>query len=289
MKFLLYWQEEGVAEATEDLMEAPSRITETFQTLIDTYAVKGINILFGLIVFFIGYIIAKIIYKVILRVLKTLKLDKLDDKLREVDLFQSMDINLPKVIAKTIYYLILLSVAIVSVEVMGIESLSNGIQQIFGYLPRVFSALLIFIIGAFIANIIKNVVRTATESLNISTGKFLSDALFYFLLIMIGITALNQAGIETSLLTNNLVMIIGAILIAFVIGFGFASRNLMASLLSSFYVKDKIQIGKKVKVGEYEGEVVNMDATSLQLKTESGSTIHIPLNYLSDHTLESFD
>jgi len=272
--------------AVRDLADSPFKVVDIFTDLLEQYMPTVVNILVGLLFLFIGWLIAKFIYRIILKVLKKLKLDKLDDQLREIDMFKSMDLNIPKVIAKLVYYLLMMVILIVSVDLMGIESLSNGIQQIFGYIPKLLSAGIIFIIGVFIANIIRNFIRTATESLNIGTGKFIADAIFYFLVIIISLTALNQAGIDTSLLTNHITMIIGAILIAFVIGFGFASRDLMASLLGSFYAKDKIEVGQTVKIGDIKGTVTEMDTTSLTLKTGDNTVTNIPLHKLSSEIIE---
>lgn len=261
-------------------------LLKIFSDLTNRYLPMFINILLGVVVFIIGYIIAKIVYKIIFKALKAIKLDKLDDKLREVDMFKSFDLNLPKVIAKLIYYFLLLLVIQISVGLMGVESLSNGLNAIMAYMPRLLTAAVIFIIGVFIANIIKNALRTTTESLNIKTGKFLSDAVFYFLVIIIALTALGQAGINTELITNNLTLIIGGILLAFMIGFGFASKDLMASMLSSVYVKDSIEIGSKIKMNEIAGEVVELTSTSVIIKSNNNSLITIPMNKLANEIVE---
>ncbi len=265
-------------------------INESLQTVLsdltNQYLPMFINIVLGIVVFIIGYIIAKIIYKIIFKALKAIKLDKLDDKLREVDMFKSFDLNLPKVIAKLIYYFLLLLVIQISVGLMGVESLSNGLNAIMAYMPRLLTAAVIFIIGVFIANIIKNALRTTTESLNIKTGKFLSDAVFYFLVIIIALTALGQAGINTELITNNLTLLIGGILLAFMIGFGFASKDLMASMLSSVYVKDSVQIGSKIKMNNIAGEVVELTSTSVIIKSNNDSLITIPMNKLANEIVE---
>lgn len=262
------------------------KFREIFADLTTEYLPMFINILLGIVIFVIGYIIAKIIYRIILKALKALKLDKLDDKLREVDMFKTFDLNLPKVIAKLVYYFILLLVIQISVAQMGIDSLSNGLNAIMAYIPRLLTAAIIFIIGVFIANIIKNALRTTTESLNIKTGKFLSDAVFYFLVIIIALTALGQAGINTELITNNLTLLIGGILLAFMIGFGFASKDLMASMLSSVYVKDSVEIGSKIKMGNIAGEVVELTSTSVIVKSSNDSLITIPMNKLANEVVE---
>jgi len=256
--------------------------------MANTYLPMIVNIFIGLIIFLIGYIIAKIVYKVILKTLAALKLDKVDDMIRKVDMFQALDFNLPKFLAKLVYYLILLLVLQISVQSMGISSLSSGLNAILAYIPKLLTAAVIFLIGVFVADLIKNALRSTTESLNIKTGKFISDAVFYLLVVIIALMALSQAGIDTTLITNNLTMLIGGILLAFMIGFGFASKDLMSSMLSSIYVNDSLAVGSKVKIGDIGGEIVEMTSTAIMLKT-GDKKISIPMHKLTSEIVEIID
>lgn len=260
-------------------------ISELLSNVAQNYVPMIINIFIGLVIFLIGYIVAKIIHNIILKALKALKLDKVDDMIRQVDMFKALDFNLPKFIAKLVYYLILLLVLQISVQSMGISSLSNGLNAIFAYIPKLFTAAIVFLIGVFIADIIKNALRSTTESLNIKTGKFISDAVFYFLVVIIALMALSQAGIDTTLITNNLTMLVGGILLAFMIGFGFASKDLMSSMLSSIYVNDSLSIGSKVKIGEVTGEIIEMTSTAVIVKS-GDKKVSVPMHKLTSEIVE---
>jgi len=253
--------------------------------MAQTYFPMIINIFIGFLIFLIGYIVAKIIYNIILRTLKAIKLDKVDDMIRQVDMFKALDFNLPKFIAKLVYYLILLLVLQISVQSMGISSLSSGLSAIMAYVPKLLTAAVVFLIGVFVANIIKNALRSTTESLNIKTGKFISDAVFYLLVVIIGLMALSQAGIDTTLITNNLTMLIGGVLLAFMIGFGFASKDLMSSMLSSIYVNDSLSVGSKVKIGDVSGEITEMTSTTVIVKS-GDRKISVPMHKLTSEIVE---
>jgi len=260
-------------------------IKQLLSDMANTYVPMMVNIFIGLAIFVVGFIIAKIIYNIILKTLKALKLDKVDDLIRQVDMFKALDFNLPKFLAKLVYYLILLLVLQISVQTMGISSLSNGLNAILAYMPKLFTAAIVFLIGVFIANIIKNALRSTTESLNIKTGKFISDAVFYFLVVIIALMALSQAGIDTTLITNNLTMLVGGVLLAFMIGFGFASKDLMSSMLSSIYVNESLSIGSKVKIGDIAGEITEMTSTAVIIKSGERK-ISIPMHKLTSEIVE---
>ena len=65
--------------------------------------------------------------------------------------------------------------------------------------------------------------------------------------------------------------------LAFSIGYGLASKDLVASFLASYYTKDKLNIGDKVTLNGVTGTISNVDKSSVTLDTGQKDVI-IPLN-----------
>ncbi|MGB0423326.1 MAG: hypothetical protein ACPGED_03340, partial [Flavobacteriales bacterium] len=110
----------------------------------------------------------------------------------------------------------------------------------------------------------------AANSIGVSGAKAISNIVFYVLMVFVAVTALNQAGIDTGIVTSNLTLIIGSILLAFAISYGFASRSIVTNMLSSYYGKGKYHEGQKLQIGDVVGDVVKIDSLSITLKTNKG-------------------
>jgi hypothetical protein len=110
---------------------------------------------------------------------------------------------------------------------------------------------------------------------------------FVFFLIVTVISALGQAGINTELLESSFNLIIGGIIFAFAIGYGSASRDLMANILSSFYTKNKYQEGQIIQIDQVKGKIIKIDSLSLTLRTGDTTTV-IPLQALQTKNVELF-
>ncbi|HEY0110477.1 MAG TPA: hypothetical protein VGB67_12645, partial [Fibrella sp.] len=80
-------------------------------------------------------------------------------------------------------------------------------------------------------------------------------------------------------------LLIGAIFLAFAVGYGLASRDVMANILSSFYSKNKFKEGQTIRIEGIVGQIVQVDSTSLTLQTGE-STTSIPLQLLQTKTVE---
>ncbi|MEK7257075.1 MAG: mechanosensitive ion channel domain-containing protein, partial [Bacteroidota bacterium] len=84
-----------------------------------------------------------------------------------------------------------------------------------------------------------------------------------------------------------LTVILGGVVLAFAIGYGFASKDTMANFLASFYSKNKVKIGDIVSVDGSKGRVIAMDSASLTLQGD-GKIIVIPLKKLTSEKVEIF-
>jgi small-conductance mechanosensitive channel len=158
-------------------------------------------------------------------------------------------------------------------NVLGWEMLTDGISAFMAYLPTLGISLIIFIIGVYIADLVKNMVYTAADSIGVSGAKAIANIVYYLLFIFIAITALNQAGINTEIITSNLTIILASILLAFALSYGIASRHLVTNMLSSFYSKGKFKEGQLIRVGDVEGIIESIDSISVTISTKGGKVV----------------
>lgn len=272
-------------------MDALNQFSELALTsLKTTMAMIGAavpKILGAIVLLLIGWLIAKIASYVVAKILKAIKLNNALKKLNEIPMIKnaSFEIDGVKIISKFVYWILLLVFIITATDTMGWTEVSGMIVGLIAYLPKLLSALIIFLIGFYIANLIKGLVHTTLHSLEVSSASVVSNAVFYILLIFITITALNQAGMDTTMITSNVTMILGAIMLAFTISFGLGSRDILTNILSSIYGKKNFEVGDKVKIGDVQGEIVKIDNISVTVKTP-GSDFVIPAQKLVSEQVE---
>jgi small-conductance mechanosensitive channel len=155
------------------------------------------------------------------------------------------------------------------------------------YLPSLLTASVVFMLGLFLANMVKGVVITLCQSLGIAAAKMIGSVIFYFLFVMIAVSALAQAKINTEFISSSLVVVIGAGALAFAFGYGLASKDLVSNYLASFYNKNKVRVGDDVRIIGERGKVVLLDSTSMILQTAERAII-IPLSKMTTEKIEVF-
>ncbi|PRX53063.1 mechanosensitive ion channel family protein [Flagellimonas meridianipacifica] len=245
------------------------------------------KIIGALIILLIGWIVTKIILFVLGKILKLAKVDTLSEKINEMNLFGKGDFkfDIAKIILGFVKWLLLLVFLIVAADILSWEIISTEIGNLLRYLPRLFSALALMMIGLYVGNFVKTTVKKLFDSLEFSGSNVVSNMLFYIIVIFISITALNQAGIDTTIITNNITMILGAFLLAFALGLGLGSRDIITDLLRSFYTRRTYAVGDKIVIGEHSGTVEAIENNSLTLVTKSGKYV-IPIKDVTSAKVE---
>lgn len=257
-----------------------------FQVIAD-FAGALPSLIGAILVLIIGWIIGKIIYKGLSAVLAKIGVDTLADKVNRIDFVKNANIRLvpSKIIPSVIYYVILLVFAMVATEVLGMPVVSKMMADLVAFIPNLIAAFILFIIGIVIADFLKIITLAACNSLGIPSGRVVANFVFYLVFLTMAITALEQASIETTLISTNLTILVAGLVGAFSIGYGLASKDTMANYLASFYTKNKVKAGDMVRVSGVTGEVMMVDSSSLTVQAEDRLII-IPLKKLTSENLE---
>ena len=107
-------------------------------------------------------------------------------------------------------------------------------------------------------------------------------------MVFISITALNQAGINTEIITSNVTLILGAFLLAFALALGFGAKEVVSDLLKAFYTRKTYEIGKSIKFKDIEGEIISLNEISVTLKTKKGLLV-VPIKDIVENQVEIQD
>lgn len=263
-------------------MEILNELYEQFKTFFP-------NLVFAIVILIIGWLIAKIASTLVKKVLKSIKIDTLADRLNEIDIVQRVNLTiLPSVIiGKVVYYFIMLIIFIIATEQLGIEAVTDLLKNFINYLPNLIVALVYFIVGLLIADAIKGIVATTCQSLGIPSAKVIANIIFYFLFLSVTMSALNQAKISTAFINSSLMIVIAGVVGAFAFGYGLASKRMMANFLATFYAKDKFKVGDLIALDGTKGEIIEISNSAFVLKTEKSNIVY-PLSKLTETQVEIY-
>ncbi|WP_373324965.1 mechanosensitive ion channel family protein [Actinocatenispora rupis] len=168
------------------------------------------------VILVIGWIVAKVLRNVLARVLARVGFDRVGER-------GGINRYLGKYTASTavallVYYAVLLFALQLGFGVFGPNPVSTMINGIVGFLPKAFVAIVIVIIAAAIARVVKDIIVNALGTL--SYGKVLGTIAQVFILAMGIIAALNQIHVATSVITPLFVAALAIIAGVAIVGVG---------------------------------------------------------------------
>lgn len=270
--------------------ELKDTLQHSFGRILDSAVEMIPQILIGIIGLLLVWILIKIILFVLKRILKAAKIDVLSQRVADAKLFgdKELKIDLLKVVLNFVKILLILMFTVVLAQTLGLDAISDAIYSLLGYLPTFISAILILVGGLYLATVVKKSTLNLFQSMEISGAKVISNALFYLITFFVSITALNQAGVDTQIITSNFTLILGAFLLAFALALGLGAREVVGDLLRTFYSRRIYEVGDKVKIGKIEGRVEAIDSISMVVKTKTHKLV-VPIRKVVETTVEVED
>lgn len=248
------------------------------------------KVVFGILYVIIAWLLLKILLFVIKKSLRFTKVNHLIEKLNKLP-FLNTDFKIDpiKIILVFVKWFLILVFVVIGAEILNFNLISNEIGKLINFLPKLFSALLIFVLGIYGSNYLKRTLRTLLKAVDINGSKAISNILFTILAIMVSIMALNQAGFNTDIITNNLFLILGAVLASLTIALGLGSQDIVYRLLLGFYSKRNFSIGQRIVIDEKEGVIKAIDNISMVVVFKDARIMVYPIKYISNKQIEIID
>ena len=117
----------------------------------------------------------------------------------------------------------------------------------------------------------------------ITHSHFLGTVAQGLTLIAAVIIGAEQIGLDVSFLVTVTAIILGAGLAALSLAFGLGAQSFVSNLIGAHYVQEHLKPGQRARIGEREGEVLEITATSIVLATRDGRA-SIPARAFNEET-----
>lgn len=168
-------------------------------------------------VFVIGWIIAKILGRIVGKLLHRAKFDSLMDRTGLPEATRST-FSPSDLLAKIVYYSVLLLALTLALSVFGPNPVSDTLEAMVRFIPKVIVAIVIAIIAFAVAGMVRDLVTRTLGGL--SYGKMLGTLAWAGIAVIGVIAALNQVGVATTVTTPVLIAILATIGGILVVGVG---------------------------------------------------------------------
>jgi hypothetical protein len=171
-----------------------------------------------IVILIVGLLIAKAIAKVVAKILEKVGFDKVVERGGVKKALAKSEYDASDIIAKIIYYALVLFVLELAFGVFGPNPISDLLTRIIAFIPALIVAIIIVIVAAAIAAGVKTLIQGTLGGL--SYGKTLANIASIFILFLGVVAALNQIGVATTVTTPVLITILAIIGGTIIVGAG---------------------------------------------------------------------
>ncbi len=254
------------------------KLIGTFETMLDGI-INGLpDIATGLIILIVGFFVATLVKKFVTKFLEGIKFNELLDKVGVGAVFHKIGVKggVSQLLAKILFWVILLFIFKSAAKEMGIEDVSSIIDKIFAFLPKVLIATIIMLVGFMVADMVQNVVHTGLDNLGLDYAKALANILFGFIFILVLTVALSQLEIETELLNASVKIVLASLGLGLAICLGLGLKRMANQIVSGVYARDIYKVGTTIIFEGEETKVAGVGPVTTKLQTKDGGFIMVP-------------
>ena len=261
-----------------DLKEWGIVVVTFFESLLKTVGAYLPNLIGAFFLVFIGWAVASILRRMTAKSLRVCGIASLGEKIRFNELLQKAGItqSLDVILGGLVYYMVLLVFLVSASEVLGIRVVLQTLNTFIAYFPHILGAFLILMISLYVAKIVKDTIRSTSSNFNIAYAGVLSTLLE---IVIVGagiILALTEIGLDMTVFTANITLIIGGMVLAVALSVGLGSRTIVSNVLSRYYICQIYHIGDEVRLAGQKGTIIKITPISVVIKTEDEENLHIP-------------
>ena len=262
----------------------------TAMTALWTKVANFIPNLFGaLVVVLLGFVVAKLLDALLSKLLAKLGLDRLMGGTGLTKIIGRAGVKVPisTVIGKIVYWFVLLIFLVSAAESLGLQRVSATLDMLALYLPKVFGAALVLLVGVLLAQLVNGLVRGAAEGVGVDYSAGLGRIAQGLVIIISISVAISQLEVKTDLLNHVIVIGLITVGLAVALALGLGSREIAGQIIAGIYVRELFQVGQYVQIGDVEGQIEEIGTVKTSLLTDEGELVSFSNRILLDQRVSS--
>lgn len=216
-------------------------IAQTFLTSINRGIINTAaflpNFITGIIIILIGIILASIVKRIVTEVLNALKVETY---LKRYGIPEAKkEFSWTNILAEIVRWFVIILFLIPAAEVWGLPQITELLNTFLLYLPNVFVAAIIGLVGLVFARLAADLVLASTRGLSAEASRTIASATRVAITIFVLLAVFNQLGVAQDLIKILFTGVVAMLAIAGGIAFGLGGKESAKTILESLTKKVK--------------------------------------------------
>ena len=232
------------------------------------------------VVLVIGWLLARVIRDLVRRALEHMDWLFARMSARSNDRSQTMSRATSRAVSSVVYWIVLLIFAASALRILGGSLLERWTENLLGYLPQAIGGVIIIVIGLIGGTLARHILEQASVGLGIGQSTVLARIAQAVIVISAVVIGIDQLGVNVNFLiqlsTVTAASVFGGIALVFALG----TRQHLANLIGAHYARKHYAPGDYVRVGAFQGRIVEITDGCVFLETDQGD-VSVPAHQFS--------
>jgi len=195
------------------------------------------TLLAAVVVFMVGLVLANWLKAIVIKLLNLLKLSEVLSKgglkhfLDNAEITQKVEM----VIGELVRYLTILIFFVASINLLGLNTVTQVLNGLLAYLPNIFAAVLIFGAGVVLAGFLEKLVKGSLGGIDIKLSRLMAKFTSYLVVVFTVLASISQLGIAKNLIDTVFIGFVTMLALALGLSLGLGSKDLVKTLLEDWY------------------------------------------------------
>jgi hypothetical protein len=195
----------------------------------------------ALLLFIVGWIIARILEKSAAKFFRAIKLEIIAEKAGIEDFLYrgGVKFTTSTLLAKLIYWFVMFTMTLAILNSIGLQSAEELFNKMVLYLPNVVVAFMVLLFGTLFAKFAQSASGAYLNNIGMKGAEGMGYVVKYAILIFVFSMALEQLNIGGLILVSAFQIAFGAFCLALALAFGLGGREWAAKVLDRFWNNTK--------------------------------------------------
>jgi hypothetical protein len=244
----------------QEQLERPTFIERLQSSFTEVFGGLIPNLLGALVIVFAGYLLAKLLSRLVDKGLKRVGLNNL---LARAGLMEAVErsgahMNPTRVVSNLVFWLVMFAGILFAGNALGLESLASVFGELVSYIPSVIAAIVIILVGIILGQFVGGLIAASAGGLH--GGRALARIGSGGVILLAIFMALQELGIAGEIVTTAFAILFGAIALALSLASGLGNRELAGEITREWYERykaerDEVRAREEAEEAEYEEEV----------------------------------
>jgi small-conductance mechanosensitive channel len=236
------------------------------------------NLIATIVFIFIGLLLSKFVTKWFAKVIEKVGFNTLCDMLGIERGLKTLGFKLSPstLVGRILYLFFVLIILVAGAETLGLDRLSSLLDEFVLYLPKLVGAMVITVIGLFIAKAVKKQVEASFENMGIEFGDAAAKMLQMLVIFITFSLVVGQLQLETELLNTIFTVLIASMGVALALALGLGTKAIANSIVSGIYAREQLLPGDEIEFDGFIGNVIQVSTVNTIIENKDGLQMSIP-------------